>query len=46
MTLALFDRGRSTEGHIEITLTDRVRLAIRGPVTGERIAQVLAALRR
>lgn len=34
------------EGRIEITLADGVRMAICGPVTSERIAQVLAALRR
>jgi transposase len=34
------------EGRIEITLADGVRVAICGPVTSERIAQVLAALRR
>jgi transposase len=34
------------EGRIEITLADGVRVAVCGPVTGERIAQVLAALRR
>jgi transposase len=34
------------EGRIEITLADGVRVAICGTVTGERIAQVLAALRR
>lgn len=34
------------EGRIEVTLADGVRVAICGMVTGERIAQVLAALRR
>ena len=34
------------EGRIEITFADAVRVAICGAVTGERIAQVLAALRR
>jgi transposase len=34
------------EERIEITLADGVRVAICGTVTGERIAQVLAALRR
>lgn len=34
------------EGRIEITLADGVRVAICGPVTSERIAQVLTALRR
>lgn len=36
----------SAEGRIEITLADGVRVAVCGAVTGERIAQVLAALRR
>jgi transposase len=35
-----------SDGRIEITLADGVRVAVCGPVTGERIAQVLAALRR
>lgn len=35
-----------SEGRIEITLADGVRVAVCGAVTGERIAQVLAALRR
>jgi len=35
-----------SEGRIEITLADGVRVTVCGPVTGERIAQVLAALRR
>jgi len=34
------------EGRIEITVVDGVRVAICGAVTSERIAQVLAALRR
>lgn len=34
------------EGRIEVTLADGVRVAICGAVTAERIAQVLAALRR
>jgi transposase len=36
----------SAEGRIEITLPDGVRIAICGAVSGERIAQVLAVLRR
>lgn len=36
----------TTEGRIEITLPDGMRIAICGAVSGERIAQVLAVLRR
>jgi transposase len=43
--LSSSDRAGS-EGRIEITLADGVRVVVCGPVTGERTAQLLAALRR